>query len=282
MEQRRILVVESEYAFAEQIRSALEHFNCLVEIAREGSEGLKKAKSEPPDLILLCVELPNMSGYSICNKLKKNHELKNIPLIIMSADATTDIFEQHKKLKTRAEEYLLKPFRMQELLEKVGELIELPPPSSREEGQNTQIDSLISDEYHEQTINNNAIDVALSTELEVEDDYILGNEDPANLGVESVDNEISAATDAAFAALEIPTAGKPEDDVQPMEGALPSEAAQAEDLQTEGEPISAPPVEALEMSEVEFIAEEMAVEDYVGHDHATDGPSALDELKGFP
>src|SRR5688572_1613902 len=67
-----------------------------------------------------------MSGYSICNKLKKDNDLKGIPLIITSKEATPETFAQHKKLKTRAEDYLIKPFSDAELIEKIGALIPLP------------------------------------------------------------------------------------------------------------------------------------------------------------
>ena len=133
MDQRRILVVEAETDFADQIRTALEPYNLALEVTGDGSDGLQRAKSDPPDLILLCVELPNMSGYSICNKLKKNPELKRIPLIIMSKDATPDIFEKHKKLKTRAEDYLIKPFPMDDLVGKVDALLGLEADAGAQE-----------------------------------------------------------------------------------------------------------------------------------------------------
>src|SRR5512136_2281337 len=107
---QRVLVVESEASFAATIKSALEELGLAVDITADGAMALQLAKNTPPALIILCVELPKMSGYSICNKLKKNPDLKGIPLGIMSAEATPDIFEQHKKLKTRAEDYLIKPF----------------------------------------------------------------------------------------------------------------------------------------------------------------------------
>jgi CheY-like chemotaxis protein len=92
----------------------------------DGKEGLDVATRDRPDLIVLCVELPKMSGYSICNKLKKDNDLKGIPLIITSKEATPETFAQHKKLKTRAEDYLIKPFSEDDLFEKIGALIALP------------------------------------------------------------------------------------------------------------------------------------------------------------
>src|SRR5262249_18158631 len=78
-----------------------------------------------PDLIVLCID-PKRSGWAVCNRLRKNGALKAIPLIVTSAEATEKDFEDHKKLKARAEEYLHKPFGAEALLEKIGGLISLP------------------------------------------------------------------------------------------------------------------------------------------------------------
>ena len=58
-----------------------------------------------------------MSGYAICTRIKKDKSLKEIPLVITSAEATEETFEHHKKLKTRAEEYLRKPFEPEVLID---------------------------------------------------------------------------------------------------------------------------------------------------------------------
>src|SRR6266849_509085 len=87
------------------------------------------AKSESPDLIVVCVEAQPTNGYMLCTRLKKDEALKAIPVILTSANATPDSFEKHKKLKTRAEEYLIKPFEPQVMLEKASALmgVHLPP-----------------------------------------------------------------------------------------------------------------------------------------------------------
>src|ERR1017187_1135361 len=105
-----VLLIDAEKEFAEPISQALRGFGYDCTRVTDGKEGLDKAAAQHPDAIVLCVELPKMSGYSICNKLKKDESLKHIPLIIPSREATHETFEQHKKLKTRAEAYLIKPF----------------------------------------------------------------------------------------------------------------------------------------------------------------------------
>jgi DNA-binding response OmpR family regulator len=124
---KKILVIESDAPFARELSSAIEARGLEARITGDGKEGFDLAKVDRPDAIVLCVELPRMSGYSICNKLKKDDELKSIPLVIMSAEATPETFEQHRKLKTRAEDYLIKPFAPAELLKRIAQLVELPP-----------------------------------------------------------------------------------------------------------------------------------------------------------
>lgn len=117
-----ILFIDAEQPFANQTADALRGRGFAVTILDDGKDGLDAAARDRPDLIVLCVELPKMSGYSICNKLKKDNDLKGIPLIITSKEATPETFAQHKKLKTRAEDYLIKPFSSDDLVEKIGAL----------------------------------------------------------------------------------------------------------------------------------------------------------------
>src|SRR4051812_24445491 len=69
----------------------------------------------------------------LCTRLKKDEALKGIPVILTSANATPDSFEKHKKLKTRAEEYLIKPFEPQIMLEKASALMGVELPAAQEE-----------------------------------------------------------------------------------------------------------------------------------------------------
>ena len=123
-----ILFIENDAAFARDTSEALEKRGFAVRLTGDGKEGLDLARDLNPAAIVLCVELPKMSGYSICQKLKKDEALKAIPLILTSAEATAETFEQHRKLKARAEEYLLKPYEPAALVEKLGALVGLPEP----------------------------------------------------------------------------------------------------------------------------------------------------------
>jgi CheY-like chemotaxis protein len=123
MPRKRVLIIEADRDFAEGLSRTLKSEGYGTIFAGDGTEGLDIVRGDRPDLIVLCVELPQMSGYSVCNKLKKDSALKSIPLIIISSEATPETFQQHKKLKTHAEDYMIKPFKSEELVEKIKTLI---------------------------------------------------------------------------------------------------------------------------------------------------------------
>jgi hypothetical protein len=70
----------------------------------------------------------------LCTRLKKDDQLKSIPVILTSSNATPESFEKHKKLKTRAEEYLIKPFEPSLMLQKASELLGMSAPDAAASG----------------------------------------------------------------------------------------------------------------------------------------------------
>ena len=96
-----ILLIENDAVFAREITEALEATGYQVRLTGDGKEGLDLAKEAAPAAIVLCVELPKMSGYSICQKLKKDDALKGIPLLLTSAEATAEKFGIGRAAQTR-------------------------------------------------------------------------------------------------------------------------------------------------------------------------------------
>ncbi len=121
----KVLVFESDAAFAGELRNELGKLGCAITVVDDGNVGLQQAASERPDLILLSIELPRMNGFSVCNKLKKDPALKDVPLIIMSSESSEETFEQHRKLRTRAEDYVHKPIAFGELLRHIQPFVSL-------------------------------------------------------------------------------------------------------------------------------------------------------------
>ncbi len=202
-----ILLIDSEQPFADELLSALENTGFQVTKLEDGKEGLEYARSNAPNLIVLCVELPKMSGYSICNKLKKDAELKQIPLIITSKEATPETFAQHKKLKTRAEDYLIKPFSTEDLIEKIGALIPMPDGAGGGDDALDALDALGELEVSADDIN----DIELA-----EDALDLGEIDNALGGLEASADEDDdplggLGDDADALAAEFESADSPQD-----------------------------------------------------------------------
>lgn len=116
---QRVLVFENDSAFADDVKRNFERMGLAVDVALDGPTGLELAHVHRPDLILLSIELPGMNGFLVCKKIKKIAELEHVPLVIMSSEVDQETFEQHKKLRTRADEYIRKPIAFTELLDRI-------------------------------------------------------------------------------------------------------------------------------------------------------------------
>jgi len=125
---KKILLIENDATFASELTRALDDAAFEVRATGDGREGIELARDWTPDAIVLCVELPGMSGYLVCQKLRKDDALSAIPLVLTSAEATPATIENHKKLKVRADEYLLKPYEPSALVDALATLIGLPEP----------------------------------------------------------------------------------------------------------------------------------------------------------
>lgn len=129
-----ILIFESDLSFAQELQAEFVRRSCAVSIVDDASVGLQQAASSPPDLILLCTELPRMNGFSVCNRLKRDPELKRIPVIIMSANASEENFQQHRNLTNkRADDYVHKPVSVQEMMGRVERLLNFEGTSQNED-----------------------------------------------------------------------------------------------------------------------------------------------------
>ena len=117
MSKKRILVVDDEVDLVETVRFSLELEGYDVLIAYNGEEALNQARKENPDLILLDLMLPKLDGYKVCRLLKFDERYKHIPVLMLTAK----IQEKDKVtgMETGANEYITKPFEMDELMKKV-------------------------------------------------------------------------------------------------------------------------------------------------------------------
>ena len=111
--QKRILIVDDEKFFIEPVKRLLEGLGYAIETAVDGITGLALARETKPDLIMLDLMLPGMNGYQVCRLLKFDQQLKNTPVIIVSAkDGDRD---REVALESGAELYIVKPLDYQSL-----------------------------------------------------------------------------------------------------------------------------------------------------------------------
>ena len=93
-------------------------------IAVDGQEGIDKAIEESPDLILMDLSLPTMDGWTATAEIKKIEEVKDIPIIALSAHAMPE--HRDRAIKAGCSDYDTKPVDIKRLLSKMGQYIELP------------------------------------------------------------------------------------------------------------------------------------------------------------
>tara|TARA_B100000214_G_scaffold30936_1_gene19957 strand:- start:61 stop:432 length:372 start_codon:yes stop_codon:yes gene_type:complete len=93
-------------------------------IAGDGQEGIDKAIEESPDLILMDLSLPTMDGWTATAEIKKIEEIKDIPIIALSAHAMPE--HRDRAIKAGCSDYDTKPVDIKRLLSKMGQYIELP------------------------------------------------------------------------------------------------------------------------------------------------------------
>ena len=113
-----ILIVEDDDTVREALSAGLESEGYEVILSDNGLDGLKQAKEEGPDVILLDLMLPEMDGLSVCRALRRNSD---VPIIMLTARGTE--MDKIVGLETGADDYVVKPFSLGELLARIRSLL---------------------------------------------------------------------------------------------------------------------------------------------------------------
>ena len=111
---RKILVVEDEKAIADILEFNLKKEGYDVVCAYDGEDGLNKALSESPDLMLLDVMLPKLDGFEVCKRIRRESE---VPIVMLTA--RTEEIDKILGLELVADDYVTKPFSVRELMARV-------------------------------------------------------------------------------------------------------------------------------------------------------------------
>jgi CheY-like chemotaxis protein len=121
-ERPKILIVDDEPDYITAIQCRLEWSHYDVITASNGQEGLEKVASERPDLVLLDTNMPVMNGHEVLERLKQHQELKNIPVIMVTA--LCEAQDVAKASSYGVVDYVAKPFDFSDLVEKIAKALE--------------------------------------------------------------------------------------------------------------------------------------------------------------
>ena len=141
MTKSKILVADDIKQNVKLLRVILTASGFDVVEAYDGEEALEKAKSENPDLILLDIMMPKLTGYEVCQKLRANGTTKSIPIVMITALHEMD--DRIKGIDAGADDFISKPFNKTELLARVKSLLRMRQIPAKEEETNV-LESILS------------------------------------------------------------------------------------------------------------------------------------------
>ena len=121
---RRVLVVDDEPAIRLLAQRALEHRGFAVDTAADGLEALEKARAGRPDLVLLDAMLPKLHGFEVARQLRADPATRALPIVIMTAVYRGWRFAQDARESYGAQDYIEKPFRVDDLLRRIEAVLE--------------------------------------------------------------------------------------------------------------------------------------------------------------
>jgi len=117
----RVLIVDDNIQNLELLHAYLEDLECHIRTAGDGLEALAAIEAEQPDLILLDVMMPRMSGFQVCTKVKSNPQTRDIPVVMVTA--LNEVGDIERAVECGADDFLTKPVNKIELLTRVKSLL---------------------------------------------------------------------------------------------------------------------------------------------------------------
>ena len=121
MGNKNVVIIEDERDMADLVALRLQREHFDVEVARDGIEGLEKIQQSPPDLVLLDIMLPRMSGLDVLTELRRNADTATVPVILLTAK--TEEGDIVAGLHLGADDYVCKPFSMSVLVARISAVL---------------------------------------------------------------------------------------------------------------------------------------------------------------
>ncbi|MFZ9010764.1 MAG: response regulator [Anaerohalosphaeraceae bacterium] len=119
----KVLVVDDNLQNLELILAYLEDIDCETVSAVGGQEALDSIENDPPDLVLLDVMMPKISGFEVCKRIKNNPQTAEIPIIMVTA--LSEIGDIERAINSGTDDFLSKPVNKWELLTRVKTMLKL-------------------------------------------------------------------------------------------------------------------------------------------------------------
>ena len=116
-----ILIVDDNLQNAELLEAYLEALDCNTRIAVDGVEAMEEVGKLAPDLVLLDIMMPRMSGFEVCRRLKGDERTKDIPVVMVTA--LNELADVERSVDCGADDFLSKPINKLELLTRVKSLL---------------------------------------------------------------------------------------------------------------------------------------------------------------
>ena len=129
----KVLTVDDSKTIRMIVKKAFKDYDCELFEAENGVEGLAAAAKEKPGLIVLDITMPVMNGIEMLGRLKEEPELKDIPVIMLTAESGKDNVMQIVKMGVK--DYMVKPFKGKDLIQRVEKIIALKPKAGEGDGQ---------------------------------------------------------------------------------------------------------------------------------------------------
>ena len=117
----KVLVVDDNAQNLELLVAYLDSLNCRVFTASNGVEALEKVRQEMPDLILLDIMMPRMSGFEVCRNLKSDPQTRDIPVVMVTA--LTELSDIERAVESGTDDFISKPINRLELVTRVKSLL---------------------------------------------------------------------------------------------------------------------------------------------------------------
>lgn len=140
----RILIADDNQPNCELFEAYLSEIDCEVEIAIDGQQTLDKTDTFKPDLILLDVMMPKLSGFEVCKKLKSAEETRGIMILMVTA--LSELGDIERAVDAGTNDFLTKPVNKVELLKRVENMLKLKSVSDENERLRQYIETMEQDE----------------------------------------------------------------------------------------------------------------------------------------